>query len=76
MTYPWQPMEPSDAGGGEPPEPPADLAAWSELFATTIAHLAAQLTTPDLAAVVAPCHLVLGEVRTFDRGVLARVDRV
>jgi hypothetical protein len=47
MTYPWQPMEPSDAGG-EPPEPPADLAAWSELFATTIAHLAAQLTMTQL----------------------------
>lgn len=48
MTYPWQPMEPSEPGSGAPPEPPADLAAWSELFATTIAHLAAQLTMTQL----------------------------
>ena len=46
-TYPWQPMErdePDNGGAG----PPADLDAWSELFATTIAHLAAQLTMTQL----------------------------
>ena len=47
MTIPWQPMEPDHRDGGGP-QPPEDLAAWAELFATTIAHLAAQLTMTQL----------------------------
>jgi hypothetical protein len=47
MTYPWQPVEP-EAGDSGGTNPPADLDAWSELFATTIAHLAAQLTMTQL----------------------------
>lgn len=46
MTYPWQPLEEDAASAAG--EPPADLNAWSELFATTIAHLAAQLTMTQL----------------------------
>lgn len=50
MTYPWQPMEPGEPNepGSDASHPPADLDAWSELFATTIAHLAAQLTMTQL----------------------------
>jgi hypothetical protein len=49
MIHPWQPMEQDEQGeGGAAPQPPADLDAWSELFATTIAHLAAQLTMTQL----------------------------
>lgn len=44
MTYPWQPLDRPDEGNGAPD----GLAAWSELFATTIAHLAAQLTMTQL----------------------------
>jgi len=46
MTYEWQPVESeeNDAGSGAA----SDLDAWSELFATTIAHLAAQLTMTQL----------------------------
>lgn len=47
MTYEWQPKEPNSGEGGSG-DPAADLAAWSELFATTIAHLAAQLTMTQL----------------------------
>lgn len=43
MTYPWQPLE-----RPEEETAPDGLAAWSELFATTIAHLAAQLTMTQL----------------------------
>ena len=46
MTYEWQPKE-SEAGEGSG-DPSEDLAAWAELFATTIAHLAAQLTMTQL----------------------------
>ncbi len=46
MTIPWQPMEPDNRSGD--PQPPEDLTAWAELFATTIAHLAAQLTMTQL----------------------------
>lgn len=42
MTIPWQP------GEQQTEDPAGDLAAWSELFATTIAHLAAQLTMTQL----------------------------
>lgn len=47
MTHQWQPKEPNpdEAVNGDPA---ADLASWSELFATTIAHLAAQLTMTQL----------------------------
>ena len=48
MIYPWQPKEPDQPETGSPSSPPADLDAWSELFATTIAHLAAQLTMTQL----------------------------
>ena len=48
MVHQWsspdervQPESPSSA-------PPADLTQWAELFATTIAHLAAQLTMTQL----------------------------
>jgi hypothetical protein len=44
MTYPWQPLERPEEETGAPD----GLAAWSELFATTIAHLAAQLTMTQL----------------------------
>lgn len=41
---PEEPDLPQRAAGG----PPADIAQWAELFATTIAHLAAQLTMTQL----------------------------
>jgi hypothetical protein len=47
MTVPWQPGKP-DATEPAGADPAGDLAAWSELFATTIAHLAAQLTMTQL----------------------------
>ncbi len=46
MTYEWQPVEPDANEDGDNAGP--DLDAWSELFATTIAHLAAQLTMTQL----------------------------
>lgn len=48
MIHPWTPLEGKNAPEEPPVSPPADLAAWAELFATTIAHLAAQLTATQL----------------------------
>lgn len=47
MTGPWQPID-AEAGQGAGADPASDLSAWAELFATTIAHLAAQLTMTQL----------------------------
>lgn len=46
MSYPWQPLE--QEGDGDPVSSPDSITEWSELFATTIAHLAAQLTMTQL----------------------------
>ena len=47
MVHQW--LSPDDSGPTEPSaSPPADLTQWAELFATTIAHLAAQLTMTQL----------------------------
>jgi hypothetical protein len=48
MSYPWQPFEGERGGSDDASETPDPIAAWSELFATTIAHLAAQLTMTQL----------------------------
>lgn len=48
MIHPWTPLEENNAPEEPTVSPPTDLAAWAELFATTIAHLAAQLTTTQL----------------------------
>lgn len=46
MSHPWQPLE---RDSDDAPTDPADpIARWAELFATTIAHLAAQLTMTQL----------------------------
>ena len=47
MTHAWQPVEGNEERT-ESGDPAGDFAAWSELFATTIAHLAAQLTMTQL----------------------------
>ena len=47
MVHQWS--SPEDTGPtGPSATPPADLTQWAELFATTIAHLAAQLTMTQL----------------------------
>jgi hypothetical protein len=47
MVHQW--TSPDDSGPtGHSAAPPADLTQWAELFATTIAHLAAQLTMTQL----------------------------
>jgi hypothetical protein len=48
MSYPWQPLEGDSGEEGAAANPPDSIEAWAELFATTIAHLAAQLTLTQL----------------------------
>jgi hypothetical protein len=48
MTVPWQPDNNAAVPEAAGSDPANDLSAWAELFATTIAHLAAQLTMTQL----------------------------
>jgi len=48
MSYPWHPLEGDGEGDNATTNSPGSIEAWAELFATTIAHLAAQLTMTQL----------------------------
>jgi len=48
MVHQWSSPDESVSPERAASAPPADLAQWAELFATTIAHLAAQLTMTQL----------------------------
>jgi hypothetical protein len=48
MVHQWSSPDKSVQAESPSSAPPADLTQWAELFATTIAHLAAQLTMTQL----------------------------
>lgn len=69
MSYPWQPRERDEADSGESTTPSDSISAWAELFATTIAHLAAQLTMTQLR--LRALATVAAESGTIDRQLVA-----
>jgi hypothetical protein len=69
MSYPWQPLERDSGEEDASANPPDSIEAWAELFATTIAHLAAQLTMTQLR--LRALATVAAERGAIDRHVVA-----